>query len=56
MEKEKRRKQKLDEGRRDPESVINELMEGVDFDKATKEDAESRLLWSTPFDHNLFSL
>eukprot|EP00094_Tigriopus_californicus_P007552 TCALIF_07272-PA protein Name:"Similar to fam102a Protein FAM102A (Xenopus laevis)" AED:0.31 eAED:0.34 QI:0/1/0.83/1/0.6/0.66/6/435/389 len=41
MEKEKRRKQKLDEGRRDPESVINELMEGVDFDKATKEDAET---------------
>eukprot|EP00095_Tigriopus_kingsejongensis_P011065 maker-scaffold23_size669530-snap-gene-2.12 protein:Tk11065 transcript:maker-scaffold23_size669530-snap-gene-2.12-mRNA-1 annotation:"isoform b" len=41
MEKEKRRKQKLDEGRRDPESVINELMEGVDFDKAAKEDAET---------------
>ena len=43
MEKEKRRKMKLDEGRRDPESVINELMEQADLDKATHEDAESEL-------------
>ena len=42
MEKEKRRKQKLDEGRIDAEKVINELMEGVDLDKATQEDAECK--------------
>lgn len=43
MEKEKRRKAKLDEGRVDPELVINELMEGIDLDKhAYEEDAESK--------------
>ena len=42
MEKEKRRKQKLDEGRIDAEKVINELIEGVDLDKATHEDAECK--------------
>ncbi len=41
MEKEKRRK-KLD-GRVDAETIINELMEGVDLDKAAHEDAESKL-------------
>ena len=42
LEKEKRRKQqKLDEGRIDAEKVINELMEGVDLEKVTREDAES---------------
>ena len=40
MEKEKRRK-KLD-GRVDAETIINELMEGVDLDKAAHEDAESK--------------
>ncbi len=40
MEKEKRRK-KLDEGRIDAEMVINELMEGVELDKAGQEEAES---------------
>jgi phosphosulfolactate synthase (CoM biosynthesis protein A) len=39
MEKDKRRK-KLD-GRVDAETIINELMEGVDLDKAAHEDAES---------------
>lgn len=39
MEKEKRRK-KLD-GRVDAETIINELMEGVDLDKAAPEDAET---------------
>ena len=43
MEKEKRRKQKLDEGRIDAEKVINELMEGVDLDKVVQEDAECKL-------------
>lgn len=40
MEKEKRRK-KLD-GRVDAETIINELMEGVDLDKAAHEDAECK--------------
>lgn len=40
MEKEKRRK-KLDEGRVDAELVINEIMEGVDLDKAVQDDAET---------------
>lgn len=45
LEKEKRRKQqKLDEGRIDAELVINELMEGVDLDKAAHEEAESNVL------------
>ncbi len=39
LEKEKRRK-KLD-GRVDAEAVINEIMEAVDLNKATHEDAES---------------
>ena len=41
MEKEKRRK-KLD-GRVDAETIINEVMEGVDLNKAAQEDAESKL-------------
>jgi hypothetical protein len=42
MEKEKRRKAKLDEGRVDAELVINELMEGIELDKHNyEEDAES---------------
>ena len=46
LEKEKRRKQqKLDEGRIDAELVINELMEGVDLDKAAHEEAESKIKW-----------
>ena len=44
MEKEKRRKAKLDEGRIDAELVIKELMEGVDLDKASnEEEAESMI-------------
>lgn|ERR1719264_2182156 len=42
MEKEKRRKAKLDEGRVDAELVINELMEGIELDKHNfEEDGES---------------
>jgi hypothetical protein len=53
MEKEKRRK-KLD-GRVDAETIINELMEGVDLDKAAHEDAESKLdrFWSLTLTINL---
>jgi len=43
MEKEKRRKQKLDDGRIDAERVINELMEGVDLQVGPDaEDPESK--------------
>lgn len=46
MEKEKRRKAKLDEGRVDAELVINELMEGIELDKHNyEEDAESECLY-----------
>lgn len=42
MEKEKRRREALGEGRVDAEAVISELLEGVDLDKAVQEDdAES---------------
>ena len=43
MEKEKRRREALGDGRVDPEAVISELLEGVDLDKAVQEadDAES---------------
>ena len=44
MEKEKRRREALGEGRVDAEAVISELLEGVDLDKAVQEadDAESK--------------
>ena len=43
MEKEKRRREALGEGRVDAEAVITELLEGVDLDKAAHDDdAESR--------------
>ena len=49
MEKEKRRREALGEGRVDAEAVISELLEGVDLDKAVQEDdAESK--------NNIFSL
>merc|ERR1719510_753366 len=43
MEKEKRRREALGEGRVDAEAVISELLEGVDLDKAVQEadDAET---------------
>ena len=43
MEKEKRRREALGEGRVDAETVITELLESVDLDKVVQEadDAES---------------
>ena len=44
MEKEKRRREALGEGRVDAETVITELLESVDLDKVVQEadDAESK--------------
>ena len=52
LEKEKRRKQqKFEDGKVDAEDIINELMEGVDLEKATGEEAESK----TAFTNGQFS-